>query len=193
MSSYYERKILNVLKKHKDGLTTVNVARKADISKTTAIKYLAALRAKEKVDYVEVGPSKLWRIKEKPIAKKRASTSKTRRLKVLLEEFKEITEVDGSAIVDSDGLTISADLPSEIDSEKLGSLISLLLRTGRKSIDAAKLKSLEGIIIEGGKGRIVMRSKGRVLLIAFCKPDTPLGTVKLEMEELTDKINEILT
>ena len=194
LPSYYEKKILDVLRKHKDGLTTVNVAKEADISKTTAIKYLASLRAEGKVDYVEVGPSKLWRIKrrERPTARRHKLASKSKKLEALLEEFKEITGVEGSAIIDSDGLTISADLPNGMDSEELGSLVSLLLRTGMKSIDAAKLRSLEGIIIEGGGGRIVVRSGGKVLIAAFCNPETPLGTVRLEMKDLAEKINEIL-
>lgn len=194
LSSYYERKILNALKRHKDGLTTVNIAREADISKTTTIKYLASLRAEGKVDYVEVGPSKLWRLKsqEKPSRKRRAPASISKRLNDLLEEFREITGVEGAAVVDSDGFTISADLPSEIDSEKMGNLISLLLRTGMRSVDLAKLKSLKEIIIEGGEGIIIVRSQSKVLFIVFSKPDTPLGPVKLEMDEYVNKINKIL-
>jgi len=195
LPSYYERKILDVLRKYKDGLTTVNVAKEADISKTTAIKYLASLRAEGKVDYVEVGPSKLWRIKEgkKPTAKKHKAWSKSERLEDLLREFKEITGVEGSAVIDRDGFTISADLPDGMDPEKFGNIVSLLLRTSMKSIDAAKLKPIEEIIIGGGGGRLVIRSEGKVLIAAFCKPDTPLGTVRLEMEDLADKINEVLT
>jgi len=193
LPSYYERKILDVLRKYKDGLTTVNVAKKADISKTTAIKYLASLRAEGKVDYVEVGPSKLWRIKEeKPTAKKHKACSKSERLEDLLREFKEITGVEGSAVIDRDGFTISADLPDGMDPEKFGNIVSLLLRTGMKSIDAAKLKPIEEIIIEGGGGRLIIRSEGKVLIAAFCRPDTPLGTVRLEINDLADKINEVL-
>jgi len=194
LPSYYERKILEVLRRHKDGLTTVNVAREADISKTTAIKYLASLRAEGKVDYVEVGPSKLWRIKPKPLQKRKTTpTSKSKMLSRLLEEFKEITGVEGSAIIDKDGLTLSAILPSKIDPEKLGGLIMLLLKAGMKSADIAGLNSLEGIIVEGGEGRIVARSDGKVTIVAFCKPDTPIGTVRLEMKDLAEKINEILS
>jgi len=192
LPSYYERKILSVLKKHKDGLTTMNVAREADISKTTAIKYLASLRAEGKVDYVEVGPSKLWRIKEEKEKKKKRFQSKTLKIENLLKEFKEITGVEGLAIVDSDGLTISADLPSDLDSEKLGSVVSLLLKTSMKSVDAANLEAVEGIIVEGSNGRIVVRSEGKVLVAAFCKPDTPLGPVRMEMKDLARRINEIL-
>jgi DNA-binding IclR family transcriptional regulator len=49
------------------GLTTVDVAKKAGVSKTTVIKYLSVLSSEDQVEFVEVGPSKLWRIKNTTI------------------------------------------------------------------------------------------------------------------------------
>lgn len=43
------------------GLTTVDVAKKAGVSKTTVIKYLSVLRSEGLVEYAEIGPAKLWR------------------------------------------------------------------------------------------------------------------------------------
>jgi predicted ArsR family transcriptional regulator len=62
MASYKER-ILGVIKESEVGLTTVDVAKQAGVSKTTAIKYLSVLKSEEKCVFVEVGPSKLWRLK----------------------------------------------------------------------------------------------------------------------------------
>jgi len=62
MASYKE-KILEVIGKSEVGLTTVDVAKKAGISKTTVIKYLSVLSSEGQVEFVEVGPSKLWRNK----------------------------------------------------------------------------------------------------------------------------------
>ncbi len=62
MASYKER-ILEVIGESEVGLTTVEVARKAGVSKTTVIKYLSVLSSEGQVEFVEVGPSKLWRIK----------------------------------------------------------------------------------------------------------------------------------
>ena len=101
--------------------------------------------------------------------------------------------MEGSAVVDSDGLTIATDLPWNMNPEKIGSLISRLLRIGMKSVEMTGMEPLEGIIVEGAKGKIVARSEGKVLLVAFCRPDTPLGTVKFEIEDFVKKINEILT
>lgn len=60
MESYKER-ILKSIEESEVGLTTVDVAKKAGISKTTVIKYLSVLRSEGRVEFVEVGPSKLWR------------------------------------------------------------------------------------------------------------------------------------
>jgi Mn-dependent DtxR family transcriptional regulator len=62
MASYKE-KILEVIGQAEVGLTTVDVAKKAGVSKTTVIKYLSVLSSEGLVEFVEVGPSKLWRNK----------------------------------------------------------------------------------------------------------------------------------
>jgi len=62
MASYKE-KILEVIGDADVGLTTVDVAKKAGVSKTTVIKYLSVLSSEGQVEFVEVGPSKLWRNK----------------------------------------------------------------------------------------------------------------------------------
>ena len=66
MTSYKER-ILEVIGEAEMGLTTVDVAKKAGVSKTTVIKYLSVLSSEDQVEFVEVGPSKLWRIKNTTI------------------------------------------------------------------------------------------------------------------------------
>jgi hypothetical protein len=62
MASYKER-ILEVIGESEVGLTTVDVAKKAGVSKTTVIKYLSVLSSEGEVEFVEIGPSKLWRTK----------------------------------------------------------------------------------------------------------------------------------
>lgn len=55
------------------------------------------------------------------------------------------------------------------------------------------MEPLERIILEGVKRKIVARSEGKALLVTFCKPDTPLGTVKFKSEDFAKRINEILS
>ena len=69
MASYKE-KILGVIGEADVGLTTVDVAKKAGVSKTTVIKYLSVLSSEGQVEFVEVGPSKLWRNKRTGIKRR---------------------------------------------------------------------------------------------------------------------------
>lgn len=59
----YKERILEVIGESEVGLTTVDVAKKAGVSKTTVIKYLSVLSSEGEVEFVEIGPSKLWRTK----------------------------------------------------------------------------------------------------------------------------------
>ncbi len=70
MASYEER-ILKVIEASKVGLTTVDVGKKAGVSKTTAIKYLSVLKSEGRCEFVEVGPSKLWRVVEPEVEEAR--------------------------------------------------------------------------------------------------------------------------
>lgn len=60
MTSYIDR-IMRAIEESENGLTTVDVAKRAGVSKTTVIKYLSVLKSEGKCEFVEVGPSKLWR------------------------------------------------------------------------------------------------------------------------------------
>ena len=193
MSSYYEKRILKVLEESRDGLTTVSIAEKANISKTTALKYLASLKAAGKIDYIEVGPAKLWRVTPaQEIDLGRASTSKKRKVRLILKEFKEIAGLLGSAVVDNDGLTIFADLPWSKKPERIGAMISRLLQLANRSAEEADIGQLKNVIIEGERGRIVACNEGNFLLIAFSSKEAALGMIKIEIEESAKKIKKLL-
>lgn len=181
-----------MLDQNKDGLTTMGIAEKSDISKTTTLKYLASLKAEGKIHYIEVGPAKLWRLNLSEETSKPHPISRTEGMGSLLRKFKESVGLEGSAVVDSEGLTICADLPWDVNPEKMGSLISRLIQIGERSAKMAGMDPLKEIIIEGEKGRVLARSEGNTLLVAFSKPDTPLGALKLETEEFSENINELV-
>ena len=75
MDSYKER-ILKSIEESDVGLTTVNVAKKAGISKTTVIKYLSVLRSEGRVEFAEVGPAKLWRTRSTAAVSEASQASK---------------------------------------------------------------------------------------------------------------------
>ena len=186
----YEAKILNALKESESGLSALEVSKKTGLSKTTVVKYLATFRMAGKADYVERGPSRLWRM----ITPRRISapTLKGERMDDILRRFVESVELEGSAVANSQGLVISAILPENIDRERMENLSSTLIRAGLRSIELAELEKLKYAVIEGCRGSIILSNGDRAILIAFSKPQAPVGTIKYEMKEFLKIVDEAL-
>jgi DNA-binding IclR family transcriptional regulator len=56
-------KILEVLKRNPEGLTTTEVAKLSSINIMTTSKYLAVLEALKKIEYRKIGMAKLFKLK----------------------------------------------------------------------------------------------------------------------------------
>ena len=72
MSSTIERdperiksKILKLLSRHPEGLTVTQASKKSRLNYMTVSRYFAILHAEGKVDYVQIGMAKLYRLKNK--------------------------------------------------------------------------------------------------------------------------------
>ncbi|MCK9566469.1 MAG: FaeA/PapI family transcriptional regulator [Methanothrix sp.] len=128
MASYKE-KILEVIGEAEVGLTTVDVAKKAGVSKTTVIKYLSVLSSEGQVEFVEVGPSKLWRNKR---------TGKKYR-----EEGAQTLNVDARPMVDIDfcnGEDNTVHFSFRVDPDRICSLL--------KRANKCMCKTADNILIE---------------------------------------------
>lgn len=88
-----EAELLNIIRRG-GRLKTVDIVRKADMCKVTALKYLNNLKKSGFVDYELIGPTKLWHIVDKdegspggrgPLSKAKIDISE------LLRRFESIT------------------------------------------------------------------------------------------------------
>ena len=78
MSSTIERdpkriksKILKLLSRHPEGLTVTQASKRSGFNYMTVSRYFAILRAEGKVDYVQIGMAKLYRLNPKVRGKSR--------------------------------------------------------------------------------------------------------------------------
>jgi predicted regulator of Ras-like GTPase activity (Roadblock/LC7/MglB family) len=186
----YEAKIIEALRRSNGNLSTLELSRKAGLPKTAVIKYLATFKMSGKADFEDVGSSRLWRLIT-PL--KNETVAGNEELDEVLKKYMEDADLTGFAVVDREGFPLSAILPKNIAPERLGNLASLLFEVGVKSIELTDFKEFQRIIIEGSAGRVFARQEGKVLLIAFSRPDAMLGPLRLETEALAIRINEILT
>ncbi|MCR3884241.1 FaeA/PapI family transcriptional regulator [Methanotrichaceae archaeon M04Ac] len=132
----YEDRILKAIRESEVGLTTVDVAKQAGVSKTTAIKYLSVLKSEGKCKFVEVGPSKLWRVAE---ADEAAVSGEDQEPSELFEARPgreeeippDISTLNLSIVAEleeiSDDVTIS--MSFKVKPEKVGAIMKLLKRS----------------------------------------------------------------
>lgn len=124
MATYKDR-ILKAIEESEDGLTTVDVAKQAGVSKTTVIKYLSVLKSEGLCQYVEVGPSKLWRATTNKVPPK-DECSQIRHMKISGQAV-DTCEVDSLSVTSLDDRTFSDDatvsLSFKIKSDQIISLI----------------------------------------------------------------------
>lgn len=101
-----------------DKLSTSKIVARADMSKATALKYLAALSGKKLISCEMVGPTKLWSITSDVEEDAAAALSQEnvkdfisveRELFRLLEEFEGVTGKGLVVSINKDGLSINRD------------------------------------------------------------------------------------
>jgi len=137
MASYEER-ILKAIEDSEVGLTTVDVAKQAGVSKTTAIKYLSVLKSEGKCEFVEVGPSKLWRAHEF------GSVAITPENFECLEDFKAALEEQSGVDAPSMKLSVVAQLEDisedvtismsfKVKPDKVGTFMNLMKKCVRQT------------------------------------------------------------
>jgi len=184
----YEAKIVEALQKS-DGKLSTKLAKETGLTKTTLIKYLTSFKISGKVDFEDVGTSRLWHLvaptKVKPYAKKNE-------LDEMLKKLIENTNLLGCAIVDREGSILSTLLPHNVNQEKLGSLANLLFDVNEKIATFSDVKELHRTIIEGSEETIFSRYADNCLFIAFLKPDAMLWPLRRKAESLRKRINEVL-
>jgi len=188
----YEARIVEALKKSDRSLSTLELARKSGLSKTAVIKYLATFRMAGKADFEEMGSSRLWRLLTPAREKPEEPRPSSKEIDGMLKEFVESTGLTGFALANLKGYPLSAVLPKAVLPEQSETLASLLSTTGTGIIELAGFEEFQWIIIEGTKGMILAYKEGKVLLVAFSRPDTVIGPIRMEMKELAKKINRIL-
>jgi predicted ArsR family transcriptional regulator len=130
----YEDRILKAIRESEVGLTTVDVAKQAGVSKTTAIKYLSVLKSEGKCKFVEVGPSKLWRVAEADeaaVSGEDQEPSEVFEARPGTEEIPDMSTLNLSIVAEleeiSDDVTIS--MSFKVKPEKVGAIMKLLKRS----------------------------------------------------------------
>jgi len=103
-------------------------------------------------------------------------------------------DIEGSAVVRTDGLIVAFAMPRSTDESLVAAMSAALLNIGTRTVKELARGDLEKVIVSGNKGDVVLMGAGRdSILSATTKAGTNLGLVLVEMRKTGNKLASLMT
>jgi predicted regulator of Ras-like GTPase activity (Roadblock/LC7/MglB family) len=102
-------------------------------------------------------------------------------------------DIEASAIVSVDGLSIASALPQGVEEERVSAMSAAMLSLGERIASELGRGSLEQVYIKGEKGYVVLMSIGEeAVLTALAREGAKLGLIFLDMRRATEDISKLI-
>ena len=98
-------------------------------------------------------------------------------------------DIEASAIVSVDGLTIASALPQEVEEDRVSAMSAAMLSLGERIAIELGRGQLDQVYIKGDTGYVVLMSVGEeAVLTALAREDAKLGLIFLDMRRATEDL-----
>ena len=123
-----------------------------------------------------------------------SETSRTDRLVRRLQELQMNTpDVEATAVVSVDGLTIASSLPSGIEEDRVSAMSAAMLSLGERISSELGRGLLDEVYVKGENGYVVLRAVGEeAVLTVLARQQTKLGLLFLDMRRASEDLAAIL-
>ncbi|HJV07500.1 roadblock/LC7 domain-containing protein [Paludibacterium denitrificans] len=102
-------------------------------------------------------------------------------------------DIEASAIISSDGLTMAALLPQDVDEDRVGAMAAAMLSLGERTARELARGELEQVMVKGDSGYILMSYAGKdAVLTVIARREAKLGLIFLDTKRASKNIAEIL-
>ena len=105
-----------------------------------------------------------------------------------------VGDIEGSALVRSDGLIVAYAMPRTTDESLVAAMSAALLNIGTRTANELSRGDLDKVIVSGSKGDVVLMGAGTdSILSVTTKPGSNLGLVLVEMKRTTSKLGNLIS
>ena len=102
-------------------------------------------------------------------------------------------DIEASAIVSVDGLSIASALPQGVEEDRVSAMSAAMLSLGERIATELGRGTLEQVYIKGDNGFIVLISVGtEAVLTALARQEGKLGLVFLEMRRAAEDLAKLV-
>ena len=121
--------------------------------------------------------------------------SRTERLVRRLQELQMGTpDVEATAVISVDGLTIAASLPAGVEEDRVSAMSAAMLSLGERIASELGRGALDEVYVKGKNGYVVLRAVGaEAVLTVLARQQTKLGLLFLDMRRASDDLAMILS
>ena len=123
-----------------------------------------------------------------------AERSRTDRLVRRLQELQMNTpDVEATAVVSVDGLTMASSLPAGVEEDRVSAMSAAMLSLGERIASELGRGVLDEVYVKGEHGYVVLRAVGEeAVLTVLARQQTKLGLLFLDMRRASDDLAAIL-
>lgn len=123
-----------------------------------------------------------------------AERSRTERLVRRLQEMQmSMADVEATAIVSVDGLTMASSLPAGVEEDRVAAMSAAMLSLGERIASELGRGVLDEVYVKGENGYVVLRAVGEeAVLTVLARQQTKLGLLFLDMRRASEDLAAIL-
>ena len=120
--------------------------------------------------------------------------SRTERLVERLRELQMSTsDIEASAVVSVDGLTMASSLPSGVEEDRVSAMSAAMLSLGERIASELGRGALDEVYVKGEGGYVILTAVGEeAVLTVLARAGAKLGLVFLEMRRAAEELADIL-
>ena len=119
------------------------------------------------------------------------------RTQQMVERLRELQasspDIEASAVVSVDGLSIASALPQGVEEDRVSAMSAAMLSLGERIASELGRGSLEQVFIKGEKGYVVLMSVGQdAVLTALAREPAKLGLIFLDMRRTAEDLVKLI-
>ena len=103
------------------------------------------------------------------------------------------TDVEASAVVSVDGLTMASALPSDIEEDRVSAMSAAMLSLGERIATELGRGKLDQVYIKGQTGYVILMSiASEAVLTVLARDQAKLGLLFLDMRRAAEDLEKLL-
>lgn len=119
------------------------------------------------------------------------------RSQLIIEQLRDMQasspDIEASAVVSVDGLTIASALPTGVEEDRVAAMSAAMLSLGERIASELGRGSLNQVYIKGSNGYVILMAIGvDAVLTALARENAKLGLLLLDMRRALEALTKLL-